>query len=170
MLFRSCAACEASGGGVSTVAVTAPELSRPVTLRVSWQSALPVKQALVRIRFGDEAGSAAAAAEALSREETAYIVGVSGVPRQWIPADPSALEKGAFLRIKGLPPRQPAEVRAAAEGEHVNLLLLFPKQQGGGRPIAVEDREVEVSLKFTTTGFSRKFKLKEMVYQGRLEL
>ncbi len=165
-----CIPCEASGGGrVSMGPVRMPELAGPVTLRVSWHSALPVKQALARIRFGEEVWSAAAA-EMLSRDETAYIVGVTGVPRQWIPDDPSKLKAGAFLRVKGLPPRQPYDVRAAPERESVSLLFLFPKGQDGHRIIVVEDRQVEVDVKFAASGFSRKFNLKEMVYEGRLEM
>ena len=48
---------------------------------VRWQSALPVKQALVRGKFGSEAASAAGAKSVLANEEAYYVIAVEKLPR-----------------------------------------------------------------------------------------
>ena len=43
------------------------------TFYARWQSALPVKQAFVRLKYGAQAGTAPAAKQILEREETNYV-------------------------------------------------------------------------------------------------
>jgi len=51
----------------------------------------------------------------------------------------------------------------------MNLYLFFPKAEPGSHVITLEDNEVEVNLKLGSTEIRRKFKLKDMVYEGQLE-
>jgi hypothetical protein len=51
-------------------------------------------------------------------------------------------------------------------GRTTDVLFLFPRTN----PISIEDTEVEVILKLGTFEARKKFNLKEMVYNGKLEL
>jgi hypothetical protein len=48
--------------------------------------------------------------------------------------------------------------------------LVFPRLQPGAHEIKLEDEEVEVFLQLEAGKISRKFKLKDMVVDGKLEL
>jgi hypothetical protein len=52
----------------------------------------------------------------------------------------------------------------------VDFYLFFPKTHSGGHAITLDDTEVEVILKAGSTAIKRKFKLKDMVCEGRLEM
>jgi hypothetical protein len=80
-----------SGGGFGSEGSGMPRggggmegMSSPptATVIVRWHSALPVKQAVARARFGDEAGTSPEAAQMLARDQDRYVIGVIGVPMQ----------------------------------------------------------------------------------------
>ena len=50
--------------------------------------------------------------------------------------------------------------------QSVDIIFVFPKTQ----PIAADDKEVEFILKLGQVEAKRKFNLKDMVYNGKLEL
>jgi len=153
------------GGGIA-----GPESVPTVTVHVRWRTALPVKQALVRARFGDEAGTSPEAAKLLAAQENAYIVEIAGLPAPLVRAKLDQLKAGAQLRLKGKPPIQAVDVKAGREQNRVNLFLIFPKGQQGSPVIALEDKEVEVFLKAGPLDIRRKFRLKDMIFDGKLEI
>ncbi len=153
------------GGGIPT-----PDVIPTVTVHVRWRTALPIKQALVRARFGDEASSSPEAAKFLSAQETHCIVEIAGVPAPMLRAKPDELKAGAQLRIKDKPPIQAVDIKAGRDQNRVNLYLVFPRGQDGAPLIAVEDKEVEVVLKAGQLDIRRKFRLKEMIFDGKLEI
>ena len=51
-------------------------------------------------------------------------------------------------------------------GRNIDILLRFAKTE----PIRVEDNEVEVDAKLGKFEVKKKFKLKDMVFNGKLEL
>jgi hypothetical protein len=140
----------------------------PVLMR--WHTALPIKEAIVRARYGAEAGTSKEAAATLSRQEQVYVVGISGIPAKAITVKPDELKTHAELRIKGQPPIQAVQVQSEQQRATTILYLVFPKLQQGAREITVADNEVEVSLQLEAGKISRKFKLKDMVVDGKLEL
>ena len=167
------------GGGFS------PSLS----LMVRWYSALPIKQALAAHRYGREAQ----ADENLKVEETHYTIGLSGVSGALFRGDRnfSKLEAGSdpwlaiserlksesFLKISGREPIQAVEIqmRNAPELDVVDaremrgraeILVMFPRSQ----TITLEDKQVEFVSMVGERKLKKKFKLKEMVYNGKLEL
>ena len=142
------------GGGVQTM-----------SLVVRWHSAMPVKQAVARLRFGAEAATAAEAAKVLAPDNTAYVVGVGPMPMAML-RDPAAFKSSATISVKGKDPIPAAEVKGDRQGNMVNLYVFFPRAQA----ITVEDGEVEFAAKLNTTSIKRKFKLKEMMFDGKLEL
>lgn len=166
----ACHQCSVGGTPVQLQSSDMPELARPLTVTVRWHSALPLKQALAKLLFGDEVSTSAAAAELLSREDDSYVVGLSSLPRQVLPEDLESIKSGAVLKVRNGPSIPAREARVRPEGDMVNLLLFFPKPQGGTPGITLEHREIELGVKLFAIEVKRKFKLSEMVYQGKLEL
>ena len=165
-----CPTCADRAPHTSAGSVELPRIAPTMNVIVRWHSALPVKQALVKARFGNEAASSAAAREFLEREENAYVICLAGIPPQSLPGDAEEIKSRSVLRIKDAPPVPAQQVQAATEGGAVTVFLAFPKGQGGSHVITVEDKEVEVDVKLATISVRRKFKLKDMVYEGKLAL
>ena len=153
------------GGGAEGIQ---PPPTRTVVIR--WHTALPVKHAVARLRFGDEAATSPEAAKMLARQEQQYVVGISGLPPQFVRGKPEQLQSAAVLKIKGQPPIQALDVKGDRDQVGVNLYLFFPKSQPGSHVITLEDNEVEVVLKLANTEIKRRFRLKDMVYEGKLEI
>jgi hypothetical protein len=135
------------------------------TLRlvVRFVSALPVRQAMMRARYGDKVGNSPEAAKVLSTPDNYYVVALAGLRRP--PGDVQAIKEKSTLRAKGKEPFGPAQVRA----ENGMLVFFFPRE---GHPVAVEDGEVEVQVRLPDIvgPIRRSFKLKDMVHDGKLEL
>jgi hypothetical protein len=140
--------------------------SPTATLLLRFHAALPIKQAVARARFGDEVLKSPEAANMLSRKEEAIIIGITGPPRQ-LPADPAGLKENAHIVIKGRDPIQAEKVVIDKGKEGAAIYLIFPK---GTNPIRLEDGSFELRVQFPTFEFKRRFKLKEMVFEGNLEL
>jgi hypothetical protein len=133
------------------------------SLTVRFVSALPVRQAMARQKFGDQVGTSPVVAKNLSTPDNYYVVGIEGhVP----PGDPKDIKAKSALKVgKGKDSITPADVRL----ENGMIVLFFPRE---GHPITVEDGEVEVQLALPGQAgpLKRGFKLKNMVYNGKLEL
>lgn len=136
------------------------------TVTVRWHTALPVKQAIARSRYGSEAAASPEAAKIFSRQETQYVVGIIGLPMQALRGNPAQLKSRASLKIKGKEPIAAADVVGDRQERGVNVYLFFSRKP----EIMLADEEVEVSLKLPSSEIRRKFKLKDMVYEGKLEI
>jgi len=140
------------------------------TFYARWQSALPVKQAFVRLKYGAQAGTAPAAKQVLEREETDYVIVVSGRLRSVLRGDSETLKKAimgaTWLSAKGKDPVKASEVQMALNQEGNDIVFHF----GRSAPFTVDDKEVEFSTKFGEATLKFKFKLKDMVYNGKLEM
>jgi hypothetical protein len=141
---------------------------------IRWQSALPIKQALLRARLGDEVGSSAQAKEMLARAEDRYIVALemkTGMrqPQGGEGADrmKEMMKANTMLKRKGHEPLHPEDVgmQTGANGERV-VFFVFSKEV----PIELSEKEVEFQTKMGPLEFKRKFKLADMVVNGKLEL
>ncbi len=106
----------------------------------------------------------------LGRQEQQYVVGIAGLPGRLVRGKPEELRSSASLRVKGQPPLQAADVKGDRAQDRANLYLFFPKGQQGSHVITLEDQEVEVVLKLPSLKIRRKFRLKDMVYEGKLEI
>ncbi len=142
---------------------------RPIAVvRFRVLSALPVKQAIVKMRYGDEALTSPDAAKTLSRKETAYVIGIAGLPPSLLGgADADSLKNATQLRIKGRPAAYAREIHIEKEGPMLNIYALFSRADN---PMVVEDGEFQVVLKLPSGEMKRTFKLKDMVYEGKLEI
>jgi hypothetical protein len=151
------------GGGGAPEAMATPV----VTLTVRFHSALPVKQAAAKTKYGSGVMNSPEASQMMYRQETFYIVGVSGLPAQLVRDEPEALKEKAQLRIKGKPSIYAKEIRQDRSQGRIALYLFFPRENN---PIVVGDGEVEVRLELRGVTVKRTFKLKDMVYEGKLEI
>lgn len=162
---------DTGGGSSRRGGFDAPELPPATPLTIRWHTALPVKQAVAKSRYGDEVMTSPEAAKFLSRQEERYIVGVAGIPAfAFRGADPASLKSNAVLKVKDKPPIRAEEVQASRDQRTVDVFVIFPRGQQGSHVITLEDNEVEFSLDLGRTDIRRKFKLKDMVYEGKLEL
>ena len=156
-----------------------------MTLTLRWYSALPIKQAFARARFGDQAETATGATELLAPEHSHYILGLSGLPPRMIQVPPERLQhlterlkSETFLKIKGRDPiqvqmiqvrKEQAQLMDATTGQAgAELLMVFNRK--AEHPITVKDKNIEFISRLMDRKISKKFKLKNMVFNGNLEL
>ncbi len=139
------------------------------SLTVRWQSALPVKQALVRLKYGMEAGSSTEARQILANNEPDYVVVVAGLNRGMVRGDAEQLKQSLMgsteLVIKGKESIKPKDFRIVGQGK-MDAIFAFPRTN----PIVEDDKEVEFVCKVGTITVKQKFRLKDMVFNGKLEL
>jgi hypothetical protein len=163
-----------SGGGSSRASVqevgggtlgSVPSL----TLIVRWQTALPIREAIAKQKYGSEAGVSPDSKKLLEEQQKYYAIVVSGLPGRMLHASDdmkSNLLKVTTLSVKGKDPVVAADLQTAGNEQNAVVLFVFPKTS----PFDAEDKEVEFSSKFGPIIVKQKFKLKEMVFNGKLEL
>jgi hypothetical protein len=135
-------------------------------LLVRWHSALPVRQALARARWGAEALTSKEAQQLLQPQEEYYVIAISGLPERMLQrVSPETLRAGSFLKIGKKTPAPPGDARINP-GPVSEILLAFARSHA----ITLEDKEVEVTARIGRMDVRRKFRLKEMVVGGKLEL
>jgi hypothetical protein len=154
-----------AGGGGGT-----PELN----LIVRWQTALPVAQALVKTQYGSEAVSSPDAQKRLQPETMAYVIWVSGLSGNMRPRDDAG--KKELLAQTTLSAKDKDSIVAAdviytgggagGRGGSFDAHFVFPRSAA----FNADDKEVDFSAKFGRTVVKAKFKLKEMVVNGKLDL
>jgi hypothetical protein len=157
------------GGGFGPLQAPRPEMQTPKTT-LRWQTALPVKQAMARMRFKDEVEKSEEAAKSLSRQEGQYILSISGVMGGPNSFKTDALKAGATLKIGNLAPISPADVLVDRNGMTTVLFFAFPKVQEGAHVIEEKDKSLEFQLKTPNVELKGKFALEDMVFQSKLEI
>jgi hypothetical protein len=167
------------------------ESEPPVYLTVRWASGLPVREALLRSGAGNEA---TATSDALQQPEKDYVLtiaglfsmnqfagqrqpGIGGAPQTddgngsqvWNMAEQMRrqLMSSARLIRKRKDPITASDVKQinGPSGEQ-EFEVFFPKSD----PIALKDKDVEFQAQVRTSPIQKKFRLKDMVYKGNLEL
>jgi hypothetical protein len=137
---------------------------RRIRVTISWRSALPFKQALVRSQVAQGGTPSEEQKAFLAQAEPFYVVGLTGLPPQYVrPGGDGTVQ--AFLRRKDQPDIPAAQAGTQVGAQGATLLIGFPRGE-----IAVDHNEVEVVARFDSLEIKRKFKLKEMVFEGKLEL
>lgn len=126
-------------------------------------SALPIKQALVKNRFGDKSGSDEAK-KLLAQPETHYVVTVTGIPAQLARNSPDRAR--TTLNRKDKDPIAPEIVEMHPQNGQLSVIFRLPRANA----ITTEDREVEFSTKLGPLVIKRKFRLSGMEFNGKLEL
>jgi hypothetical protein len=138
-----------------------------LSLNVSWRSALPLRKALVKSRLGAATQIPAEAQQMLSKDQQDYIIVVSGIPaRMGRLLQDSASLKRSTVKIGKKAPITPTDVTAQSRTQSVELIFAFPKSD----PATLDDKDAEVDFRLGQVELKKKFTLKEMVYNGKLEL
>ncbi len=138
-----------------------------ITLNISWRSALPMKQGLVRGRQVAGVEIPQTLRDGLAQEEENYVIVVSGLPLRMLQSiqNPEQL-KNSVLRRGKKDPIHLAAVDFQTRTQSVDLICVFPRTDR----ITPDDKEIEVVMKLGPLEAKRKFNLKDMVYKGKLEL
>jgi hypothetical protein len=156
------------GGGAAPAGAIGGDVSSNVVAR--WQSALPIKQAFVRLKYGAEAATSPDAKQMLEREETSYVIVLSGPLRAFMRGDLDAAKKSivdmSSLSVKGKDALKPAQLQISPGQRSIDMGFIFPRSA----PFTLDDKEVEFSTKIGDVLLKYKFRLKDMVYNGKLEL
>jgi hypothetical protein len=140
-------------------------------LIIRWQTAVPIRQAVARFHYGDQTGTLEKVAKQLNREEAYYIVGIVGLPLTLAGKKPEELKSKAMLRIGSQPPVRPFDILTAElMSPAINVFFFFPKAQPGAHAITLADKTVGFSLETPLVRIRRTFVLKDLVYNGKLEL
>lgn len=141
-----------------------------VNVQVQWQSALPVRQALVLDKYGAEKADSAEAKEYLAKEPDSYIVGIIGLPMDQAPKTEARLKEiattAAVLNLKGKDPIKAVSAEAVPLGDSVSLYFHFPRTTA----ITLDEDSVEFSCRLDKLTVKRKFTLKDMQFDGKLDL
>jgi hypothetical protein len=136
-----------------------------VTLTIRWVSALPVKQALVRLNFKGDAANSDQVKKSLDMVEPDYVIVVSGLNRGMVRGDADELKQAMIaateLAIKGKEPIKAKDFRIVGQGR-VDAVFAFPKTS----PITEDDKEVEFQSKVGTISIRERFRLKDMMFNG----
>lgn len=148
-----------------------------MSVTVRWATALPIKQALLKLRLGEKAASPEAE-KILSAPDSHYVVMMEGLRARGMQAE--ALKAVTTLNRKGKAPIAAAQVQVpqaqpggpqgqpgGPQGQPGGpVFFYFPKTD----PVVLEDKEVEFVTKIGQTELKHKFKLKDMVVGGNLTI
>jgi hypothetical protein len=144
--------------------------TREPEIVVRWQSALPVRQAFVRLKFGAEVEKSDDAKKYLEKEPSAYEIVLSGSLQALLRGEPKAavqaLSEVTFLSTKEKGAVKPTSIEISKPGRSMDMIIAFPRSM----PFTLDDKEVEFQTKLGTSTVKVKFHLKDMVYSGKLEM
>jgi hypothetical protein len=154
------------GGGVDTSDAPGGAIVQAAEIVIRWQTALPIREALIMDRYGAEKAASEDAKKALAQEPTTYVVALIGLPSRMVQAAAQGLKEGSSLVVKGKDPIMAGNVQANQRGAATDVYIVFPKTA----PLTLEDKEVQFNCKLGRTEIQKKFKLKDMVIQGKLEM
>ena len=151
------------GGGGGDVGgrgfpVAAPQLK----LTLTWRSAQPVREALARSNNGN---AETVDGKPVLERPAQYLFTLSGVPARYQRLLPDAA-KTTFLKRGSKPPIALLQGGIQQDGGLLTLVFAFPRTD----PIVLDDREVEFVVTIGTLEIKHKFKLKDLVVNGQLEL
>ena len=152
-------------GGADGFNTTPPRLR----LTVSWRSALPVKQALVKSQSRNNEGISSDQEQFLGQAELSYVVSASGFPLRFnrLLRNQSALLDQTFLQFDARDPIMAEDVHVYIEDEEtVTIEYLFSREHA----IDLDDRNVEFVTQVGAVEVNKKFKLEDMVFADELSL
>jgi hypothetical protein len=140
-------------------------------LMVRWHSALTVRQALVRMQYGDRAATDPRARQILEGAQRFYVVSVSRVPARCFesldsPELRERLTAEASLHVEGLKEFHPADVRLESSGGAVTVFFAFPRDQ----EIQLKHKAAEFAAHVGPMRVKTKFNLAKMVRGSKADL
>ncbi len=168
------------GGGMGDSGGSMPTMN----LIVRWETAIPVKEALMKLNFGDHLPAKGEKGYTLDAPQDDYIISVTGLrmgggrgqraggtteqtdASQQSGADrmKDQLMTGTQLVRKGKDPIAPKDV--VVNTSRNTVYLVFPKTD----VISEDDKDVEFRMTMGRIQVKEKFTLKDMHFSGKLEL
>jgi len=131
----------------------------PSAVTVRWESALPVREAQLKLHQ-----------EVVGADEPYYAIAILGLPSRIANRDPQELKSrmlsDTYLKPKGKKKIELADVKVLTRDDNPVLLLLFPKSQ----EITAAEKEVEFSTHVARMEIKQKFPLEDMTFDGKLQL
>lgn len=141
-----------------------------VDIVARWQSAMPVREAFVRLKYGAEADKSADAQKVLDGDAADYDIVLSGPMQPLLRGTPdevaNALGGVTFLSSSRTGAMKPKQIQVSRGPKSMDVLFIFSRSM----PFTVEDKEVEFTTRVGTSTLKYKFKLKDMVLNGKLEM
>jgi hypothetical protein len=157
------------GSPVGGIGAPRPKLPRDAQIIVRWMSALPVRQALAKHKFGDETETAEAR-RFLERDENFYVIEVLGVPSLVAHRGPELLQtelyRTSHLSTKTNRTLRPESAYVAVQGLFLGITIRFPRTE----PLTVKDGWVVCGGRTEVFEFQQRFDLRRMTYAGSLAL
>ena len=141
----------------------------PINVTVRWASALPVKQAIIRSRYKGDFQESEKDKQLLNMKDEQYVVLLSGLPSRMARAlqrNTDRIKQMTVLHRKKKDPIAAASVEVLPRDQFVEIFMFFPREEA----IALEDKDVELRTEVGPFKIKRKFKLKKMVFNDKLEL
>ncbi len=143
-----------------------PGTSIDLRLLLSWRSALPMKQAMVRSAIGAAGTVSPTQQEVLGRAEEGYVLTLAGMPAALNEATAN-IKADTFLVRAGKPDIAVNEVYSAQQPDGTMILVFaFPRTA----TIALEDGSVDFVTRIGIVELRKSFSLRELVFLGKLEL
>lgn len=140
---------------------------RELRVLVRWQTALPVRQALAQQQLQAEKITPEQAEQFVSRATDRYVVMLTGVPMgAMIGATPEAVKAATLLKAGDGKQVSVEDVRMS-QGRMPELFFVFPR---AALPLDLASKSVEFVTKLGRLEIKKKFSLKEMLVDGKLEL
>ena len=161
------------GGADAGLAMPPPDspIDQGLPVMIRWQTALPVRQAQMRAKYGKEAATAPGARKILDQEPARYVISVAGIPGALVTLGGAenakhSIQDQTTLTAKGKPALHPDAVEFVPGADNVEVLLAFPKTS----PFTPADQEIEFASRIGTVDVKYRFRLKDMVVHDKLEL
>ena len=160
------------GGGGSGVGTGGIRRGRrgppPIKLTVRWVSALPVKQAMVRSRHKGNFEETEQEQKFLKETNKQYVVSISPLPSRMARGllDTDLIQEVTSLYRKNKEPILAESVKVLTREGFAELILFFPRIE----EITLDNKNVELRTELGPAKIKRKFKLKDMRVQRKLEL
>jgi hypothetical protein len=130
------------------------------TLRLRWESALPVRAAEMK---SHEANTP-------TIDEDHYAIAVYGVPDRMVSGSAQSmanqLKKEAAIKRGGKPDLKPSRVDVLQREDGPLIVYLFPRS----KEITRQDKRIEFDAKIGRLKFAQPFFVDDMVFQGKLEM
>jgi hypothetical protein len=146
---------------------TGPAILRvSVELIVRWASALPVRRALALQEFGRDGLGSEKAREMLSEQPAGYVMELAGIPRMLLSPDLERQLRKARLSVPGARSSTPLSVELPTMGLFLTARMTFPRWKDA----ATGEGAAAFALDMCGLRIQQEFKLRSMLYEGRLEL
>lgn len=153
------------GGGDDSGRGGFPTPLPQLKLDVQWRSAQTMRQATALRQFGTVDKIPTDVRETLERDDSVYVVIVTGLPMTFSTSAADA-KSATFLKRGGHPPIAVSDGGPQKSGTGFALVFAFPRTD----EITLQDGEVEFVTKLGSLEIKSKFRLKEMVTAGHLQL